>query len=264
MNFLYPQGKRKALTFSYDDGQVHDRRLVEIFNKYGVKATFHINSGTLNGDVFITAEEVKDLYKGHEVSCHGVEHKNLTAIPKQCVMTEIAEDRKALEKLTGGMVQGMSYAYGSYSSEVKEIAKSIGIKYSRTVNSMFGFFPPADFLEWNPTCHHDGRLAELGDHFLNAPSYIDLALMYVWGHSFEFHRNNNWEVIEEFAKKMSGKEDIWYATNLEICDYINATRNQEVSADGNTLYNPTATTIWLKTGKGIMQVKPGESCYIGK
>ena len=38
-------GKRKVLTFSYDDGVVQDIRLVNIFNKYGLKATFNINSG---------------------------------------------------------------------------------------------------------------------------------------------------------------------------------------------------------------------------
>lgn len=43
----YPGGKFKALTMSYDDGQIHDRRLVEIFNRHGIKGTFHLNSGLL-------------------------------------------------------------------------------------------------------------------------------------------------------------------------------------------------------------------------
>lgn len=37
----YPHWKEKAVTFSYDDGQIYDRRLVEIFDRYGLKA----NSG---------------------------------------------------------------------------------------------------------------------------------------------------------------------------------------------------------------------------
>ncbi len=41
----YPNGKSKALTFSYDDGMKHDRRLVELFNRYGLKGTFHLNGG---------------------------------------------------------------------------------------------------------------------------------------------------------------------------------------------------------------------------
>ncbi len=46
MEFTYPQGLKKALTFSYDDGREFDRA-VEIFNQHGLKGTFHLNSGTL-------------------------------------------------------------------------------------------------------------------------------------------------------------------------------------------------------------------------
>ncbi len=261
MRFVYPKGKRKALTFSYDDGQVYDRKLVEIFNRYGMKGTFHINSGTLSreedNEVFITAKELAELFKGHEVACHGVEHRNLPTITRQQAALEIGEDRKALEKLTGNMIKGMSYAFGNYSGVVKEILKDQGIKYCRTVNSTGGFFPPVDFLEWHPTCHHDNRLLEFGDRFLDVAGFYELPLMYVWGHSFEFGRSGDWSVIEAFAEKMSGKEDIWYATNMEICNYIEAVRRQEFSADGNTMYNPTAITIWVSTSEGLISVEPG-------
>ena len=40
-------GKKKAITFSYDDGVTQDIRLIELFNKYGLKCTFNINSGYL-------------------------------------------------------------------------------------------------------------------------------------------------------------------------------------------------------------------------
>ena len=36
---------QKAVTFSYDDGIEQDRRLVEIFNRYGMKCTFNLNTG---------------------------------------------------------------------------------------------------------------------------------------------------------------------------------------------------------------------------
>ncbi len=263
MKYLYAQGKAKALTFSYDDGQEYDRRLVEIFNAHGLKGTFHLNSGTLGGSTgaedFVKPEEVASLYAGHEVACHGVQHKNLPSLPGQQVMVELAEDRKALENLTGKMVQGLSYAFGNYSQQVKEIAKSVGIKYSRTVNGTGGFFPPTDFLEWHPTCHHDRNLLELGDRFLNSPGYIELPLMYVWGHSFEFGRSKDWSVIEAFAEKMSGKEDIWYATNMEICDYIQAIRSLEFAADSHMVHNPTAISVWMSTHKGIIELKSGET-----
>lgn len=42
---LFKGGRKKALTLSYDDGITQDKRLVSIFNKYGLKATFNLNSG---------------------------------------------------------------------------------------------------------------------------------------------------------------------------------------------------------------------------
>ncbi len=270
MRFVYPKGKNKALTFSYDDGQIHDRKLVEILNRHGMKGTFHLNSGMLardrNHDVFLAADEVAELFAGHEVAVHGVQHRNLPSLSGNQVVNEILEDRRALEKLTGGMVQGMSYAFGNYSEEVMGILGKLGIKYSRTVISTNGFFPPADFLTWHPTCHHNGGLMELGQRFLAAPSYVELPLMYVWGHSFEFAGNGDWSVIEEFAEMMGGKEDIWYATNLEICDYIQATRSLESSGDGLTLKNPTSVSVWIRKEQGgeLLEIRPGECVYIGE
>ena len=41
----FPGGKTRVLTFSYDDGISQDMRLVQLFNLYGMKGTFNLNSG---------------------------------------------------------------------------------------------------------------------------------------------------------------------------------------------------------------------------
>lgn len=268
MRFVYPEGKRKALTFSYDDGQIFDKRLAELLRSHGMKGTFHLNSGKLGmqrgKDHYVAAEDLAEVYAGHEIACHGVEHRNLPTTLPQLIVAELEEDRKTLEKLTGGMVQGMSYAFGSYNEEIKLLASSLGIKYSRTVKDTGGYFPPEDFMEWHPTCHHNNDLLALGDRFLDVAGFYELPVMYVWGHSFEFDWSDDWAVIEAFVEKMAGKEDIWYATNMEICNYIQATRRQELSADGLTMHNPTALSVWVSTEGGVVEVKPGETKYIGK
>ena len=264
MKFVYPKGLKKALTFSYDDGQEYDRKLVDIFNQYGFKGTFHLNSGTLDGgtgdEEFIKSSEVATLYEGHEVACHGVNHLNMPAYPITVTTRELAEDRIDLENLTGKLVQGFSYPFGNYSPEIIEAAKAVGIKYARTVNATHGFFPPVDFMQWHPTCHHNDNLLNLGKDFLNAPDYIELPLMYVWGHSFEFGRSKDWTVIEEFGKLMTGKEDIWYATNMEIYEYLTAIRNLDYSADGSKIYNPSAVSVWFVSDNGdLVEIKPGQT-----
>ena len=266
MRFVYPQGKRKALTFSYDDGQNFDERLAELLRSHGMKGTFHLNSGKLglrHGDeVFVSKEEIAKVYAGHEVACHGVEHRNLPTITRQQVILEIQEDRKALEAITGQPVQGMSYAFGNYNEEVMDIARTLGIKYSRTVQETKNFFPPSAFLAWHPSCHHNSGLLELGDSFINIAGFYELPIMYVWGHSFEFGRSGDWSVIEAFVDKMAGKEDIWYATNMEIYTYIHAVRQQDFSADGKVMYNPTAYSVWVNTGRGTEEVKSLQSIQL--
>lgn len=263
MRFTYPQGLRKALTFSYDDGRVYDRRLVDILSRNGLKGTFHLNSGKLGKEGYVTAEEVPQLYAGHEVSCHGVEHRDLPLLARQQFAHELGDDRLALEKLTGKMVQGLSYAFGDWTDEAKDAARLYGIKYARTTRATKRFFAPADFLEWHPTCHHRDMF-EMLDSFIKMPGYYELPLMYVWGHSYEFNDNGNWDTIETFAEMVAGKDDVWYATNLEICDYITATRAQEFSADGRIMRNPTALSVWVNAEQGLVEIRPGETVCVGK
>ena len=262
--FLFKDGKDKALTFSYDDGQVHDRRLVSTFDAYGMKATFHLNSGTLGQMGYVEPEELPKLYANHEIACHGVTHPYFNQLSADMMLRELAEDRRALEEYSGRLVRGFSYPFGEYNQVLCEQAKAAGIVYSRTVEATMQFNLPSDFLLWHPTCHHNQVTEKLVQDFLNAPEYRNLSLFYIWGHSFEFGRSGDWSVIEAFTDKMAGKEDIWYATNMEIYTYITATRQQEFSADGLTMHNPTAVSVWVKTEKELLEIKPGETKYIGE
>ncbi len=255
----YPEGKKKALTMSYDDGQIFDRKLVEIFNKYGIKGTFHLSSGWLDGEIFIKASEVAELFKGHEVSSHCVTHPYLTAIPADIASLEVIEDRRRLEALVGYPVRGMSYPYGSYSNELMKMLPNLGIEYSRTVNSHGGFQLPDDFMAWHPTCHHGQKLMEKAEVFKNHVSWAKMPLLYVWGHSFEFERENNWDLIEEFCKVVSGDESTWYATNIEIVDYVKAIKGLRFSVDCSIVSNPSATPVWIGVDGEPVKIGAGQT-----
>ncbi len=245
---LYPGGKRKVLTFSYDDGAIHDRRLIQIFDKYGLKGTFHLNSGRMDVDGYIRSDEVKTLYQGHEIACHGVHHLFLNQIPDGELVRELLDDRRRLEELSGRVVTGLSYAFGITNDKVIAAAKMLGIQYSRTVADTGSYFMPEDFMRWNPTCHHQKAFdsPEIIDTFLNPPSYMDPELLYIWGHSYEFARDDNWEQLESLCEKLSGRDDIWYATNIEIYRYRKAAQQLVESVDGRTIENPTGVKIWIE------------------
>jgi len=255
---LFPGGRSKALTLSYDDGVVDDRRLVEIFNRHGLRGSFHLNSGSLGREGNLVPKEIAGLFAGHEISAHSVTHPFLEQLPSAAVIQELTEDRRRLEELCGYPVRGMSYPFGTFNEQIMALLRTIGIKYSRTVNSTGQFNVPDDFLAWHPTAHHKANLLDTAQRFLDVPQYSSrLNLLYVWGHSYEFRRDNNWELIEEFGAKIGGREDIWYATNIEIADYVQALRRIEFSADFGLALNPTAAELWVKAGKNAVKLTAG-------
>ena len=258
---LYPEGKHKALTFSYDDGREYDLRLARLFDLHGLKATFHLNAGFLGDGEHLTPLAVKTALTGHEVSCHTLTHPFPTAIPPEMLTEEITEDRRVLEGICGYPIRGMSYPFGDYNDAVVAHLRTLGMHYARTVRETERFALPEDFMRWHPTCHHDNpRLFELLGKFKRTAS--PLALFYIWGHSYEFPRNNNWELIEKFCTAAADDPDIWYATNIEIYDYITALRALAFSADCTMVYNPTATDVWISADGRPVRIAAGAVVHL--
>ena len=260
----YPGFLSKALTLSYDDGVVADLRLMEILNANGIKCTFNLNSGLFGLGTRLPEDKIIGHYvaSAHEIAVHGYKHLALSALQAPALIAEILEDRKNLEALTGAPVTGMAYAYGDFDDRVVSLLSDCGITYSRTVTSTRAFSLPTKPLLWDPTCHHnDPRLMELAKRFAEEKTYRDEpALFYLWGHSYEFDEkhNNNWEVIEEFAAYIGGREDIFYATNGEIMSYISAYNALVFDVDGKSVYNPTATDVYLHINEKDTVAKAGE------
>lgn len=118
---------------------------------------------------------------------------------------------------------------------------------------------PNDFLEWHSTCRHaNPRLMEITKRFLEKEDG-ELDLFYIWGHSYEFEVDNNWELIEEFAEKVSNKEDIWYATNIEVYDYITAVRSLKFSGNKSRVYNPSALDVWISVDGKTVKIDSRET-----
>ena len=253
---FYKDGKRRALTMSYDDGRSEDLRLLNIFNLHGIRGTFHLNSGRFEKPSYIDATDVRDKYHGHEVSVHTLTHPFFDRISNEELIHEVMADRENLEALCGYPVRGMSYPYGCYTEHSIGLLEMMGMKYSRTTKSTHGLALPARFMEWHPTCHHnDERLFEILERF---KSYqYPMPLLYVWGHSYEFTRDENWDRIERFCTEAGGLDDVWYATNIEIYDYITALHALVFSADRTLVYNPSATDVWIEVDKAPVRIASG-------
>ena len=270
---LFPQGKTKAFTLSYDDGVVQDRHFIELLKKYGLQATFNLNSGRFDSEEHyshirvnhsrVSKSEVKELYGPFEVSGHTTSHPDLARIPMGAAAWEVCEDKKVLEDITGKLVSGFAYPFGTWNPETLKVLEAAGIRYARTVKSTHNFRLPENFLLWDPCCHHDDpQLMELADKFLaldpNSEKNV-LPVFYVWGHTYEFDDHKNWDRIESLFQKISGYEEIWYATNGQIEEYVSAVKALRYSSDASRIYNPTAITVWMKVLEQTAVIRPGET-----
>lgn len=214
---------KKAFTLSFDDGVVQDRRLVSLLNKYHLKATFHLNSGRLNGGGCVSTKELKTLYAGHEVAVHTVSHPALSSLSKQDMIAEIENDRKALEEYMGYSIRGMAYpgviGYPLYTEEmIATIKAHTKIQYARATKLTYGFAYPTELLAIHPTahfCREPERLIQLAEEFIAAEPLAPM-LFYVWGHSYELKSEQDWEQFERFCETIAGRDDIFYGTNKAV------------------------------------------------
>ena len=256
---IFPQANRRIVTFSYDDGK-NDAALIELFNKYNVKATFHLNGENLDDQ---TIAEMRELYKGHEISCHTANHGYPTGMAPITITTETLNNRKLLEKIAQYPVVGMSYPCGAYNSATIEAMRSCGIVYSRTIKNTMSFLLPLDFMEWHPSCHHKDALSICDIFLRNLDSRWFAPLFYIWGHAVEFQTEEQWNVMIQILEKLSNNEKIWYATNMEIYRYVTAQRNLVISADETMFYNPSDIDVWVEKDKTqVIMIPAGETVRI--
>ena len=276
----FPGGKAKAFTMSYDDGVRQDIRLAEICCKYGVKCTFNLNSGLIHhepGHRRLAACEIREHLqgKGHELAVHCFNHQAPGAARPIDTMQEVVKDRLGLEKEFGGIIRGMAYPDsgitkihpGTSYETIRQILQNLGIAYARSLGGDNDrFLLPEDWYNLIPTAHHNNpqvldyaaKFAGIeADKLYSAGRYP--RLFYLWGHSYEFDNNDNWDRIEAILQILAGREDTWYPTNIQLRDYVAAYESLIYSADGKTVYNPSLQEVWFDVDGALYSIKPGET-----
>ena len=221
-------GKKKAVTFSFDDGVEQDIRLIEILDRYGLRCTFNLNSGSFGEQRTLvvagkevahhrlTAAQARSVYQNHEVAAHTRTHPGLYDLSQEELIGECEGDRLALQELFGREIVGMAYPFGDCDERIAGVLRQhTGIRYSRTVRDNGRFDRQRDLLQFDPTAHIDDmdRLQELGEKFLRSTPQTP-QLFYIWGHGYEFDAYG-WEPFEAFCRWIAGRDDIFYGTNRE-------------------------------------------------
>ena len=207
-------GKKKAVTFGFDDGITQDIRLLEILNKYNLKATFFLNSGRFGfkGDNFysegcevsyntVEAEQIKDLYKGHEVAGHTLTHPNLCKLSEEEIIRQVQEDVDNLSKLCGYEVIGTAYPGGGFDARVSKIIKEkTTVQYARTTKWTWdtSVVQRENLEEYHPTIYYiEPFLEEFVEKFLKTEIFC--CIIHTYKFLFAYQGTVSYHCVTSFT-----------------------------------------------------------------
>lgn len=222
---------KKYFTLSFDDGTTEDEKMIELLKKYGIKASFCINTGLMDGNnvievagnwkrmAFDYAKENK-VYEGVDVISHGYKHKELTFLSDEDITSEIKTDAEKIKELTGVSPVGFAYPGGTayYNGYITSVMLSYtNVRFARDTNDTFSFRLPDNFMAWNPTCSIlDGKLFSVAEEFINAEATDEDLLFYAWDHPWAITAYNAWDKTERLFRMLSERDDIVFVSNSEF------------------------------------------------
>ena len=273
---LYPQGKAKSFSVSYDDGVLQDVRFVNLLNQYGLKGTFNLNSGLMENEFEwihetgcivkrLSKENVLSLYDGHEVASHTLTHPFMQEKTENEIMKELETDKKNLEKLFGSKIKGFAVPFDYYSDLIESCVKKCDFEYARISEESLSFVPhknsEINYHKWKATVFHlDDSLEKLTEDFIQTDE--ELALFQIAGHTYDFDTENMWDKIETILKKISLQKDILPMTTIEIIDYLKAMEQVEITE--RYIINNSEQSLWFSVNEKICEVKAKSKFYFSK
>lgn len=216
----------KYLVFSIDDGTVFDKKSIEIFDKYGVHATFNLNSGMddfvwyFNDEIPIRRLILKDnvaLYKNHEVASHSLTHPYLDSCDEQEVIRQVNEDINNLENIFHRKITSFATPFRTSGNRETDIIKNNcpvnNIRISCVDESME---VPSDLYNIKITALDINRALELLPTFASRKEGV---FIYA-GHSYDFEVKTSFEKLEEFIVEILKHDDIKIVTMSELVDIL--------------------------------------------
>ena len=216
----------KYFIFSIDDGTIYDKKVLEIFNRYGIKGTFNLNSGLdgfiwyLNGRPIerLYLKENPHLYDGHEVASHTLTHPHLTMCPGEIIVKEVGEDITNLETIFDRDVYTFAFPFHDSDDRCVDIIKHLhNIKVIRHSEEDKSFKFPQDLLHVKITSLDINEALWLVDQFIED----DEAELFTFvSHGYDFEVNQTYDKLEELCQKVIANKNIKNITMSELTKKI--------------------------------------------
>ena len=212
----------KYFIFSIDDGTIYDKKVIEIFNRYHIKATFNLNSG-LGDFVWYLNEmpirrlklfENKELYNGHEVASHSLSHPHLTSCPGEIVVKEVGEDIANLESIFNEEINTFAFPFDDFDERCIDIIKHLhNIRFIRLSEIDTSYRLPSDNYHIKITSLDVMDALNRIDEFINDK---EAKLFTFVSHAYDFEVNNTYKELEKLCQIVTSSKNIKVITMKEL------------------------------------------------
>lgn len=203
----------KYFVFAIDDGTSFDKKVIEIFNRYHIKATFNLNSGLQDyvwykNDFAVTRlnlEENKDIYNGHEVASHSLTHPFLTSLLDEGVYYEVKEDIENLKRIFDREIKTFSFPFDEFDERCIEIIKNLGISHIILPKIDDSFKFPVD------TFHIKVSSWNIDDALIKTERFIKdkTAEIFIYlSHSYDYEYDQSYDKLEKLCQIVTKEKDI--------------------------------------------------------
>ncbi|WP_397376337.1 hypothetical protein [Paenibacillus vietnamensis] len=118
---------------------------------------------------------------------------------------------------------------------------------------------PDDPLRWHPTCHHKDMLEKIEQLLASNSWFSRMELLFIWGHSYEFDNDDNWELVDRAGELLGGEKSIWKASMTDIVSYQNALKSLRFTVDRSMVHNPNALEVWFSADGEAVRIAAGET-----
>lgn len=117
--------KKMSITFDVNWGEDKSKEILDILDKYNVKATFYI-IGLWCDDY---PEMVKEIYsRGHEIGNHSNKHPDYVNLSKEAILKDVEIANAKIMALTGEIPKTFRFPSGSYNDLAVETVEGMGLK----------------------------------------------------------------------------------------------------------------------------------------
>ena len=196
----------KYFLLSFDDGTVHDKRLVELLNRYEIPCTFNLNSGLedfvweFDGHPVVRQHlaNTVEQYRGHEIASHSRTHPRLEQLPPPRLREETEEDCNALKAIFGVDALGFGVPFTVCGEREINIIRRF-VRYIRLSEYGSSFALPED--PYHIPIHalyNDPDVREKIRMF--AENELTDSLFVLAGHSYELDFLNHWDYMNNLLQ----------------------------------------------------------------